>query len=58
MKKNFKHNAVIGLLSLMPIGAYAAPIDLSSWTPLTLIFRADKALAAGYWNQEIPLSNR
>jgi len=38
MKKNFKHNAVIGLLSLMPIGAYAAPIDLSSWTPLTLNF--------------------
>ncbi|MDO9470225.1 MAG: FxDxF family PEP-CTERM protein [Nitrosomonas sp.] len=47
MKKNFKHNAVIGLLSLMPIGAYAAPIDLSSWTPLTLNFPGGQG--AGSW---------
>ena len=47
MKKNFKHNAVIGLLSLMPIGAYAAPIDLSSWTPLTLNYPGGQG--AGSW---------
>lgn len=31
----------------MPIGAYAAPIDLSSWTPLTLNFPGGQG--AGSW---------
>jgi len=47
MKKNFKHNAIIGLLALMPVGTYAAPIDLSSWTPLTLDFPGGQG--AGSW---------
>lgn len=36
MKKNLRYLATAGLFLLTPLATHAAPIDLSSWTPLTL----------------------
>ena len=47
MKKNLRYLATAGLFLLTPLATQAAPIDLSSWTPLTLNYPGGQG--AGSW---------
>ena len=47
MKKNLRYLATAGLFLLTPLATHAAPIDLSSWTPLTLNYPGGQG--AGSW---------
>jgi len=47
MIKNYKNLVLTGLLSVIASAAHAAPINLSSWTPLTLDFPGGQP--AGSW---------